>query len=149
MTTKVFKTFLTLFFTTALFAQNPSSILQKAEAKLSGADLSAEVSIRTVRPRWERTMEAKIWNRGLDKTMILITGPAREKGTVFLRNGEDVWHFVPGIKKIVALPAAMVQSWMGTDFTNDALINAGSLVEDYTASLRGIVSVNGTNCFKI
>ena len=68
--------------------------------------------------------------------MILITGPAREKGTVFLRNGEDVWHFVPGIKKIVALPAAaMVQSWMGTDFTNDALINAGSLVEDYTPEL--------------
>ena len=149
MTTKVFKTFILLCFSVTLFAQSPSSILQKAEAKLSGADLAAEVSIRTVRPRWERTMEAKIWNQGLDKTMILITGPAREKGTVFLRNGEDVWHFVPGIKKIVALPAAMVQSWMGTDFTNDALINAGSLVEDYTPTLLGITSVNGTNCFKI
>ena len=147
--TKVFKTLLLLCFTSALTAQNPSSILQKAEAKLSGADLSAEVSIRTVRPRWERTMEAKIWNQGLDKTMILITGPAREKGTVFLRNGEDVWHFVPGIKKIVALPAAMVQSWMGTDFTNDALINAGSLVEDYNPTLLGIESINGTKCFKI
>ena len=56
---------------------------------------------------------------------------------------------MPGIKKIVALPAAMVQSWMGTDFTNDALINAGSLVEDYNPTLLGIESVNGTKCFKI
>ena len=79
MTTKVFKTFILLCFSVTVFAQSPSSILQKAEAKLSGADLAAEVSIRTVRPRWERTMEAKIWNQGLDKTMILITGPAREK----------------------------------------------------------------------
>jgi len=85
----------------------------------------------------------------MDKTMILITGPAREKGTVFLRNGDEVWHYVPGIKKVVALPAAMVQSWMGTDFTNDALINAGSLVEDYTHKLKGIVSVDGTPCYQI
>ncbi|MDB2581481.1 outer membrane lipoprotein-sorting protein [Schleiferiaceae bacterium] len=147
--TKVFQSFLLLCFTTAALAQNPTSILQKAEAKLSGADVAAEVSIRTVRTRWERTMEAKIWNQGLDKTMILVTGPAREKGTVFLRNGDDVWHYVPGIKKIVALPAAMVQSWMGTDFTNDALINAGSLAEDYNPTLLGIESVNGTKCFKI
>jgi outer membrane lipoprotein-sorting protein len=94
-------------------------------------------------------MDAKIWNEGMDKTMILITGPAREKGTVFLRNGDEVWHYVPGIKKVVALPAAMVQSWMGTDFTNDALINAGSLVEDYTHKLKGIVSVDGTPCYQI
>jgi len=132
-----------------VFGQNPTTLLQQAEAKLSGSRSAAEVSIRTVRPRWERTMDAKIWNEGMDKTMILITGPAREKGTVFLRNGDEVWHYVPGIKKVVALPAAMVQSWMGTDFTNDALINAGSLVEDYTHKLKGIVSIDGIPCYQI
>jgi outer membrane lipoprotein-sorting protein len=60
-----------------------------------------------------------------------------------------VWHYVPGIKKVVALPAAMVQSWMGTDFTNDALINAGSLVEDYEHKLLGVVSINGVPCYQI
>jgi len=138
-----------LLFSTFSFGQNPTQILREAEAKLSSADAAAEVSIRTVRPKWERTMEAKIWNQGMDKTMILITGPAREKGTVFLRNGDEVWHYVPGIKKIIALPAAMVQSWMGTDFTNDALINAGSLVEDYKHKLLGVVSLDGVMCYQI
>ena len=147
--TRFFTSLILACATTFVFGQNPTTLLQQAEAKLSGSRSAAEVSIRTVRPRWERTMDAKIWNEGMDKTMILITGPAREKGTVFLRNGDEVWHYVPGIKKVVALPAAMVQSWMGTDFTNDALINAGSLVEDYTHKLKGIVSVDGTPCYQI
>jgi outer membrane lipoprotein-sorting protein len=147
--TRFFTSLILACATTFVFGQNPTILLQQAEAKLSGSRSAAEVSIRTVRPRWERTMDAKIWNEGIDKTMILITGPAREKGTVFLRNGDEVWHYVPGIKKVVALPAAMVQSWMGTDFTNDALINAGSLVEDYTHKLKGIVSVDGTPCYQI
>jgi len=147
--TRFFTSLILACATSFVFGQNPTTLLQQAEAKLSGSRSAAEVSIRTVRPRWERTMDAKIWNEGMDKTMILITGPAREKGTVFLRNGDEVWHYVPGIKKVVALPAAMVQSWMGTDFTNDALINAGSLVEDYTHKLKGIVSVDGTPCYQI
>ena len=147
--TRFFTSLILACATAFVFGQNPTTLLQQAEAKLSGSRSAAEVSIRTVRPRWERTMDAKIWNEGMDKTMILITGPAREKGTVFLRNGDEVWHYVPGIKKVVALPAAMVQSWMGTDFTNDALINAGSLVEDYTHKLKGIVSVDGTPCYQI
>ncbi len=147
--TRFFTSLILACATTFVFGQNPTTLLKQAEAKLSGSRSAAEVSIRTVRPRWERTMDAKIWNEGMDKTMILITGPAREKGTVFLRNGDDVWHYVPGIKKVVALPAAMVQSWMGTDFTNDALINAGSLVEDYTHKLKGIVSIDGTPCYQI
>jgi len=147
--TRFFTSLILACATTFVFGQNPTTLLQQAEAKLSGSRSAAEVSIRTVRPRWERTMDAKIWNEGMDKTMILITGPAREKGTVFLRNGDEVWHYVPGIKKVVALPAAMVQSWMGTDFTNDALINAGSLVEDYTHKLKGIASVDGTPCYQI
>jgi len=147
--TRFFTSLILACATSFVFGQNPTTLLQQAEAKLSGSRSAAEVSIRTVRPRWERTMDAKIWNEGMDKTMILITGPAREKGTVFLRNGDEVWHYVPGIKKVVALPAAMVQSWMGTDFTNDALINAASLVEDYTHKLKGIVSVDGTPCYQI
>ena len=131
------------------FGQNPTQLLREAEAKFSSADVVAEVSIRTVRPKWERTMEAKIWNEGIDKTMILITDPSREKGTVFLRNRDEVWHYVPGIKKIIALPAAMVQTWMGTDFTNDALINAGSLAEDYEHKLLGVVSLDGVMCYQI
>ena len=36
----------------------------------------------------------------------------------------------------------------GNDFTNDALINAGSLVEDYEHKLMGVVSLDGLCAIK-
>lgn len=140
---------LALTISTLGWAQNATEIISKSEALLRGSKSYAEVSIRTVRPNWERTMGAKMWSEGTDKSMILLTAPKREKGTVFLRNGEEVWNYVPAIKKLVLLPAAMVQNWMGTDFSNDALINTGSLVEDYDHKLLGTVDLDGTKCYEL
>ena len=54
--------------------------------------------ITTVRPSWERTMTAKLWNKGTEMSCILITGPKRDAGTVFMKNGEDIWNFVSNKK---------------------------------------------------
>lgn len=113
---------------------------------MRGEKSRAEVAIRTVRPGWERTLEATIWTQGLTESLILVTAPQREKGTVFLRTGEEMYNYVPAIKKVVLLPAAMMQSWMGTDFSNDALVNTGSLVEDYDHAFLADRTINGTAC---
>jgi len=138
---------LLLFLHSSLFAQDAMSILKKSEAYLRGAQSTAEMSITTVRPSWERTMTAKLWNKGTEMSCILITGPKRDAGTVFMKNGEDIWNFVPAIKKLIALPAALVQNWMGTDISNDALINASSLTVDYTPSVIGSKVVSGQDCW--
>lgn len=140
-------TMLALAAATALSAQDATAILKKSEAYLRGAQSTAEVSITTVRPNWTRTMDAKLWNKGTDKSCILITGPKRDAGTVFMKNGEDIWNYVPAIKKLVALPAALVQNWMGTDISNDALINAGALTVDYTPEITGSKEVAGEECW--
>ena len=43
----------------------------------------------------------------------------------------------------------MMQSWMGSDFTNDDLVNASSLVEDYNNELLGEDIILGFDCYKI
>ena len=140
-------TILSLTIATSLAAQDAATILKKSEAYLRGAQSTAEMRITTVRPGWQRTMEAKLWNKGNEKSCILITGPKRDAGTVFMKNGEDIWNYVPAIKKLVALPAALVQNWMGTDISNDALINAGALTVDYTPSLTGSKEIAGEDCW--
>jgi len=140
-------TILSLAIATSLAAQDAATILKKSEAYLRGAQSTAEMSITTVRPGWQRTMEAKLWNKGNEKSCILILGPKRDAGTVFMKNGEDIWNYVPAIKKLVALPAALVQNWMGTDISNDALINAGALTVDYTPSLTGSKEIAGEDCW--
>jgi outer membrane lipoprotein-sorting protein len=41
------------------------------------------------------------------------------------------------------------QGWMGSDFTNDDLLNESSIVVDYTHKLLGKETISGKNCHKI
>ena len=43
----------------------------------------------------------------------------------------------------------MMQSWMGSDFTNDDLVKESSLVKDYTKEIVGEEEVQGYDCYKI
>ena len=43
----------------------------------------------------------------------------------------------------------MMQSWMGSDFTNDDLVKESSLSKDYTQKLLGEEELQGFQCYKI
>lgn len=43
----------------------------------------------------------------------------------------------------------MLQSWMGSDFTNDDLVKESSVVNDYTHTIVGEENFNGYDCYKI
>jgi len=43
----------------------------------------------------------------------------------------------------------MMQSWMGSDFTNDDLVQQSSIVKDYTHKLLGKESIRELECYKI
>ena len=43
----------------------------------------------------------------------------------------------------------MMQSWMGSDFTNDDLVRQSSIVEDYTHKIVGEEEMEGYDCYKI
>jgi hypothetical protein len=61
-----------------------------------------------------------------------------------------MWNWAPSIDKMIKIPPSMMmQSWMGSDFTNDDLVRESSQVKDYTHKLLGEEVVRGQNCFKI
>ena len=43
----------------------------------------------------------------------------------------------------------MLQSWMGSDFTNDDLVRESSIVIDYNHKMLGKETVRGYDCYKI
>jgi len=42
-----------------------------------------------------------------------------------------------------------MQSWMGSDFTNDDLVKQSSIVKDYTHTLLGEETIREQECYKI
>ena len=101
------------------------------------------------RPSWSREVTMKNWTLGNDFSMIYITAPAKEKGQVFLKRHNEMWNWVPTIERMIKIPPSMMmQSWMGSDFTNDDLVRESSLVEDYTQKLIGEETIDGYDCYK-
>ena len=125
-------------------------ILKKAEQKLSSTSVIAEMDITITRPRWTKKMSLKTWAKGTEYAMAYVTGPDKDKGTVYLKSGNDVYNYLPKIKKTVKLPATLLsQNWMGTDMSTDDLVKLTQLTQDYSATVSGSKMVSGRDCYEI
>lgn len=126
------------------------TIIQRSDEKLKGETNTAELKMTIVRPTWKREMQLKTWGKGDDYSLILVTAPARDKGTAFLMREKEIWNWQPSIDRVIKLPPSMMmQSWMGSDFTNDDLVKQSSMVEDYIHELLGRETIDGRDCYRI
>lgn len=133
-----------------LAAQTGREIVEKADNKRLGQTSQSTMALTVIRPSWQREMHLKVWTRGSDYLLILITDPVRDKGTAFLKRDKEFWNWIPRIERIVKLPpSAMAQAWMGSDFSNDDLVKMSSMVQDYEQNLLGKELVDGRDTYKI
>jgi len=137
----------------ALCAQDLSAtdIVRKADEKFNGEKSSYSVmSMKVIRPDWQRTIEFKSWTLGNDYALALITAPAKETGQSFLKRGSEMWSWNPSINRLIKLPPSMMsQGWMGSDYTNDDILRESSVVTDYTHEIMGEENISGLTCYKI
>lgn len=133
-----------------LIAETPKEIVDKANQLLRANSSLSDVTMTVIKPDWSREMRMKIWALEPDYALILITEPVRDKGTVTLKRETEVWNWIPRVERVIKIPPSMMlQSWMGSDFTNDDLVRESSIVEDYTHSLLGEENLNDHLCYKI
>jgi len=125
-------------------------IVRVADEKNRGETMQGEMTMTIVRPKWERTVSMKSWSKGDKYFMIYITAPAKEIGQVFLKVGKEMWNYVPTISRMIKIPPSMMmQSWMGSDFTNDDLVKQSSIVVDYDHTLLAEETIREKECYKI
>lgn len=131
-------------------AQEIKEIVRQADEKFRGTSSQGEMTMIIERPTWSREVTMKSWSLGNEYSLIYITAPAKEKGQVFLKRQKEMWNWVPNIERMIKIPPSMMmQSWMGSDFTNDDLVRESSVVKDYTHKLLGEETLEGFNCYKI
>ena len=131
-------------------SQTAKEIITKADEKMRGKSSYSEMKITTVRPKWQKEMILKTWTKGSDYSVSLVMSPAKEKGSVFLKRENEVWNYLPALDRTIKLPPSMMmQSWMGTDLTNDDLVKQSSTVVDYTHKILGEENIDGLPCWKL
>lgn len=137
----------------SLSAQDISAtdIVRRADEKFNGEKSSYSVmSMKVIRPEWQRTIELKSWSLGEEYALALITAPPKEAGQSFLKRGSEMWSWNPLINRLIKLPPSMMsQGWMGSDYTNDDILKESSVVNDYTHEIAGEENIDGRSCYKI
>src|SRR5690606_28664707 len=71
-----------------------NDIIKKAEEKLRGTSSKTEMKITIVRPKYTREMQMKAWSLGNDYSISVVTAPAKDAGTVFLKRKAEIYNWV-------------------------------------------------------
>ncbi len=139
-----------LLFTSLSYAESAFDIVQKSDQAMRGKSSYSEATMEIVRPDWTRSMTMKSWTKGTELSLVLVTAPAKDKGSASLKRHGEMWNWVPSIERVIKIaPSMLSQSWMGSDFTNDDLINQSSIVVDYQHALLGNDSFEGDKVWVI
>ncbi|MCF8371027.1 MAG: outer membrane lipoprotein-sorting protein [Bacteroidales bacterium] len=125
-------------------------IIKAADDKMQGKTNYAEMTMKVVRPTWEREVKFKSWGKDRNYSLTLITYPAKEKGQTFLKREQEMWNWNPTINRMIKLPPSMMsQGWMGSDYSNDDILKESSIVVDYEHSIIGAETLEGKECWKL
>lgn len=131
-------------------SQDATEIIERMEEVMRGESSHAEMTMTIERPRYTRDVSMKAWALGNDYSLILITAPARDQGTTYLKRENEIWNYVPNIDRTIKMPPSMMsQSWMGSDFTNDDLVRESSVLDDYEYRLYDEDEIDGRQAWVI
>lgn len=133
-----------------VMAQDAKEIMEKANELIRANSSYSEIKMKVVKPDWSREVAMKTWSLEPDYALVLITEPAKDQGTVTLKRKKEVWNWIPTVHRVIKIPPSMMmQSWMGSDFTNDDLVRQSSVVEDYTHAILSEEELDGYDCYKM
>lgn len=134
----------------ALYGQAAEEIVTKAENQEKGRTSQGAFTMRVVTPDYTRTVKMKAYNQGNEKALIIITDPAKEAGNKTLKIGNEMWTYLSATETTMKLPASMLlQSWNGSDLTNDDLVRETNLSRDYNMKILLEEKIGGEMCWKV
>jgi len=142
---------LVLLFTCKLIvAQSAEEIVKKAENTIKGKTSHAEIEMIIKTPDYTRDLKMESWWVGNEKALIVTKAPVKEKGNKTLKIENEMWEYLKNTETTIKIPPSMMlQSWNGSDFTNDDLVRESNLSKDYDQKIMGEEKVSGEETWKI
>jgi outer membrane lipoprotein-sorting protein len=115
------------------FADEAAVILKKYDDIMGAGSFEGDFAMTAHRADGStRTYEMRVWKGGDDKFRSAFDAPSSAKGQEILRVGDNLWVYMPNLKRAVRLAAR--ESFMGGDFNN-----ADVLRVNYTADYDAVV----------
>lgn len=127
---------LLLALSSAALALDVQSLIREVEQQYMGTSSRARTTMQVKTAHWERSLEMEAWSLERDYFLVRILDPAKERGVATLKRSREVWNYLPKVDRVIKVPPSMMGgSWMGSHITNDDLVKANHIEEDYNLRL--------------
>lgn len=108
------------------------------------AQIEAEMVIVSGNREMTKTMTSYVQG---DSGLVVFSNP-RDRGTKFLKRGDDLWMFFPDAEDLVKISGHMLnQGIMGSDFSYQDVMEADKLTDLYVFELVGEEELDGRPCY--
>jgi len=123
-----------------------ASLIERADKNMAPNQYESYMTITDYKPAGKYTTSRYHFYRKDNKMIGVIVDPPKQRGQVFLRNGDDMWMYLPKSKKITRIGAK--ESSMGGEASNADLMRI-DLAKDYRGSFQGFEQINGILCYRL
>jgi len=131
-------------------SQSIERIIEKAENSIKGKTSHALATMTVKTSSYTRKLKMESWWVENEKALIVILEPRKERGNKTLKIGNQLWNYLKNTETTIKIPPSMMlQSWNGSDFTNDDLVRESSMVKDYFQKLLGTETMDSVECWKV
>ena len=113
------------------------AIINEMEELYRGTSSEVSMTMQVETPQYSRSLKIVSQTLGEEKAIFRIISPKKDRGITTLRRDKEMWNFFPKIDKVIKVPPSMMMgSWMGSDFTNNDLVQEKKLEEEYNLELN-------------
>lgn len=117
-------------------ARDLPELIREVETQYQGDSSHAQVRMEIQTAHWKRTLKMESWSHGRDRFLARIDFPLKEKGVATLKVDQEVWNYLPKVDRVMKMPPSMMGgAWMGSHLTNDDLVKAHRIDQDYNFNL--------------
>lgn len=118
-----------------------------ANAYMESAHIVARLVIKSGRREMVKVMES--WVVGDQKALVVFLNP-EDKGTKYLKIGDDLWMYFPDAEDLVKISGHMLrQGMMGSDISYQDALESEKMAELYDFKIVGRENYGGADCYVI
>ncbi len=120
----------------SLWATDLQALVRKVEQQYMGLSSKSRMEMSIRSEHWERTLVMDSWSLGRNHFLVKIIEPSKERDVTTLKVEKEVWNYLPKVDRVIKVPPSMMGgAWMGSHITNDDLVKANKIDEEYSFAL--------------
>jgi outer membrane lipoprotein-sorting protein len=119
-------------------------ILEKVDRNMYSENRIMESEMTIHGRRSSRTITARTWAEGDERSFTEYLSPPREQGTKMLKLGDQLWMYSPSTDRVIQISGHMLrQSVMGSDMSYEDMMETHRLTDVYSAEVSGSEEIDG------